>query len=272
MPEFAIHNNKIVRAIEIRKFDIDTTSVFSCFNCDKEVKFRQSRNGENNFTEHFYHPNTIKDTHIECERLTLDKVKDTDTWHNKLSNYIENDNREIIRKRDEIKHIVDAYDPHNDMGIEFQNSKISVEDVKSRDETTHLDWIFNVENQYIRKVKIGGKVICEIPHDSWEKAVKVVKNNLFLYTGCKEWIYLEDRNSYHIEIEGIKRNVWIGLPVEFEEIYENSCLLNILTDSGKQYFLSLTKEIQSVNIVYARCKKSMYLLDLNTDLPQTRRS
>ena len=58
------------------------------------------------------------------------------------------------------------------MGIEFQNSKISVEDIISRDKTTELDWVFNVENQYIRKVNIGNQVICEIPHDNWEKAVK----------------------------------------------------------------------------------------------------
>ena len=74
-------------------------------------------------------------------------------------------------------------------GIEFQNSKISVEDIISRDKTTELDWVFNVENQYIRKVNIGNQVICEIPHDNWEKAVKVVERNV-------DFFILDIKNGY----------------------------------------------------------------------------
>lgn len=173
MPDIAVLNEKIVTIPDIYKFNISKTSPFLCFNCDKPVHFRQSRNADNNYTEHFYHPNNVKETHIECERNTLERVRDNDTWHNKLSGLIEQENREVVRKNDAVKHIVDAYDSLNDMGIEFQNSPISVEAIQSRDATTHLDWIFNVENQYIRKVQIGNKIVCEIPHDNWEKAVSL---------------------------------------------------------------------------------------------------
>lgn len=261
MPNIAVLNEKIVTIPDIYKFNISKTSPFLCFNCDKPVHFRQSRNGDNNYTEHFYHQNTIKETHIECDKITLERLCDNDTWHNKLSGFIKQENREIIRKNNAVKHIVDAYDSLNDMGIEFQNSPISVEAIKSRDATTHLVWIFNVENQYIRKVKIGNKIICEIPHDNWENAIKVVKNNVYLYTGCKEWILLEDRENYHIEIENKRRNVWIGKPCSFQKIYDDTCLQNMLSEEGLAHFKNITKELDKVHIIYARCKKSMYLLD-----------
>jgi len=261
MPNFAIYKERIITSEDIYKFNIDKSSEFTCYNCNKQVHFRQKRNIENNFTEHFYHPNTIKHTHIDCDNLTLDKVKDTDTWHNKLSNFIDNECREVIRRNGEIKHIVDAYDELNNMGIEFQNSKIPVEAIQSRDSTTNLDWIFNVENQYIRRVEIGNKVICEIPHENWEKAVKAVKNSVFLYTGKKEWIYLEDRENYRIELEDKRINVWIGIPCSFQDIYDNTCLQNMLSEKGKEHFLLYSKSLDTVKIIYARCKKSMFLLD-----------
>lgn len=261
MPNFAIFNEQIITTEDIYKFNIDKSSDFTCYNCNKNVNFRQKRNADNNFTEHFYHPNTVKDTHVECENLTIDKVKDTDTWHNKFSNFIEDENREIIRRAGETKHIVDAFDQLNNMGIEFQNSPISTDAVQSRDATTELDWIFNVENQYIRSITIGNKIICEIPHENWEKAVKVVKNSVFLYTGRKEWIILEDRENYRVEIEGKRVNVWIGSPCSFEYIYENTVLQNMLSESGKEHFSSFENSVETVRIMYARCKKSMFLLD-----------
>ena len=118
-----------------------------------------------------------------------------------FSNFVKNDCREVIRKTDTKKHIVDGYDKEHNMGIEFQNSKISVDDIISRDKTTEIDWIFNVEKQFIKKIDIRNLIVCEIPHDNWEKAVKVVENNVFLYTSFKSWIWLVDRESYRIQID-----------------------------------------------------------------------
>ena len=81
-------------------------------------------------------------------------------FHSMFSNFVKNECKEIVRSFDFKKHIVDGYDKENNMGIEFQNSKISVEDIISRDKTTELDWIFNVEKQYIRRVNIYDEIIC----------------------------------------------------------------------------------------------------------------
>lgn len=261
MPHIAVLNDAIISVEDIYKFDISTTSPFLCYICDSPLQFRQTRHGDSNYTEHFYHPNTVKGTHTECELATLDRLRDTDTWHSRLSGFLERESREVIRKRESVKHIVDAYDSHNDMGIEFQNSPISAEAIQSRDATTYLDWIFNVETQYIRKVQIGRRVICEIPHGNWEVAVKTVKNSVYLYTGRREWIFLEDRERYHIEVDGVRRNVWIGKPCTVEKLFEDTCLENVLTQEGLNFFTGLTAELERTRIMYARCKRSMFLLD-----------
>ena len=177
MPDFCIYKDKVIKPEYIYKFNIDKNRDFMCYACGKRLHFRQSRNGTNKYTEHFYHQNTTKDTHIDCNNDTYENVKkEYSNFHNTFSNFIKNDCREILRKKNLKKHIVDGYDKQQNIGIEFQNSNILEEDVISRDKTTELDWIFNVENQYIKKIIIGNNVVCEIPHYNWEKAVKVVEN------------------------------------------------------------------------------------------------
>lgn len=259
MPSFAVYNDQLITATDIYKFDIDMDSDFKCFTCERSVQFRKSRNADNNYTEHFYHPNTVKDTHIECEKATVDREENT--WHNMMSGFVKKDSREIMRKTSNRRHFVDTYCHIHEKGVEFQNSPIKEEDVRSRDETSDLDWIFNVEGQYIRKVKIGEKIVCEIPHDNWEKSVAAVKNNIFLYTGYREWISLIDAGSYRVEIEGKTRNVWIGIPCTFEDVCNETCIQCNATPECIEYFKSNTREIETVRMMYARCKRSMYLMD-----------
>lgn len=263
MPNFCIFQDKLTTTEDIYKFNIDKNSDFMCYTCDKKLHFRQSRNADKVYTEHFYHQNTTKDTHIDCDNDTYEKIKkEMSEFHSKFSNFVKIDCKEIMRRCNDFKkHIVDGYDKKNNMGVEFQNSKISVEDIISRDKTTELDWIFNVEKQYIKKVNIGDKIICEIPHDNWENAVKVVKDNVFLYTGCSDWIWLNDRESYRVEVDGKFRNVWIGEICSFQDVLANTCLQYIITDEGIEHFNNITQNINIINIIYARCKKSMYLLD-----------
>ena len=263
MPNFCIFQDKLTIPEHIYKFNIDKNSEFICYTCDKRLHFRQSRNADKGYTEHFYHQNTTKDTHIDCDNDTYEKItKKMSEFHSKFSCFVKTDCREIMRRSSDLKkHIVDGYDKEHNMGIEFQNSKISTEDIISRDKTTELDWIFNVEKQYIRKVNIGNKIICEIPHDNWENAVKVVNDNVFLYTGYSDWIWLSDRESYRIEIDNKLRNVWIGEICSFQDILDNTCLRYIITDEGREHFNNITQNINIINIIYARCKRSMYLLD-----------
>lgn len=262
MPDFCILEDKLITSNDIYKFNIDKNSKFICYNCNKVLHFRQSRNGDKKYTEHFYHPNNIKDTHINCENYTYEGIrKELSDFHIMFSNYVKNDSKEILRRTEFKKHIVDGYDKEHNMGIEFQNSKISVEDIISRDKTTDIDWIFNVEKQFIKKIEIGNLIICEIPHENWEKAVKVVENNVFLYTGFKSWIWLVDRESYRIQIDNKERNVWIGEVCYFQDVLNNSCLQYIITEEGLNVLNSVKNDCNSTKIIYARCKKSMYLLD-----------
>ena len=64
MPSFAIYNDRIITISDIYKYNIDKTKDFQCYKCNKILKFRQSRNGDKNYTEHFYHPNTLKGTNV----------------------------------------------------------------------------------------------------------------------------------------------------------------------------------------------------------------
>jgi hypothetical protein len=262
MPTFAILNGKVVRPSDIYKFSLAVDSPFTCFNCDGNLHFKQSRNGSSDFTEHFFHPNTKKDTHIECERVSNSASKpDVEYWHQTMSTFIKSSCREVLRKSDLAKHIADCYDAESGMGVEFQNSPISVEDVKSRDATSELDWIFNCEGQFMRKVEIGNYVVCEIPHDNWAAAVKAVKDNVFLYTGFNEWIWLVDRESYRIELEGHLYNVWIGEPCSFQDVLDNTCLKSTMTVGGKKFYRGIEEALPVSKIAYARCAGSMRILD-----------
>ena len=261
MPAFAIHCEQVITPIDIYKFDIDKNADFKCITCDGRLQFRQQRNADNHYTEHFYHPNTVKDTHVECERATLERTGDT--WHNMMSDFVKKDTREILRTTETAKHIVDTYCRTHNRGIEFQNSPIAVEDIRSRDETSDIDWVFNVENQYIRKVEIGGLVVCEIPHDNWEKAVAAVRSDhsVYLYTGCREWVYLTDAESCRVLVDGKLRNVWIGYTCTFDQVCRDTCFGCNITAEGMTHFKSATRELESVRMIYARCKRSMYLMD-----------
>lgn len=128
-------------------------------------------------------------------------------------------------------------------------------DIDLKNGESHIEFpncsIFNVENQYIRKVDIGNRIICELP-DWWEQ-VKGTKS-VYLYTGFSEWILLDDRETYDIEVEGVKK-VWIGKIRYFQDLD-----IQNFTEEALIHFENM-EEAESVRIIYARCKKSMMLLD-----------
>ena len=177
------------------------------------------------------------------------------SWHSKMLSFIEKENKDTG---------IDAYDPLNNMGIQFHDYSASasatVATIHQLNPEIHIDWIFNVEKQYIRKVEIGNRIICEIP-DGFETAIASLKNTVYLYTGSSEWIQLDDRESYQVEVEGRRRNVWIGKIRYFQNIHDDTCLQNMITEEGVAFFENITNTLESVRIIYARCKKSMTLLD-----------
>ena len=249
MPTMALFENRKIRDTDIYKYDIPVSGPFTC-KCGEKLIFRQNRNGDKSYTEHFCHTNNIKGTHKTCEY----KENSMSEWHKKMLEVNKHNTRETKRK----KHFVDAYDASSNRGIEFQHSPISPEDIISRENTTELDWIFDVTNQYSC---IWDEIaFCEISSTNWEKAIPVCKNKVILDTGKKEWILLTDKRSFYIEIDGKKRHMWIGQPITLEKVIEITCLKNTLTDEGKKK-LQAEANLPVVRIIYARCKKSMKYLD-----------
>lgn len=268
MPKFALYKNKIIKPNEIYKNNISVNSEFKCFNCNEILLLRQSRGKNENYVEHFYHPNPCRNgTHIECDNINLNNFIKMGEWHEMMSKSLIYNFSEYFRYGNNTKHFVDGYDKNNDLGIEFQNSAISIEDITSREKITNLDWIFNVENQFIKFINTGKYCVVEIPHKSWREAVKYCENNVFLYTGFKEWLWLTDRESYYLEIEGKLRHVWIIFKSDiciYKDVLENTCLDNIISEEGRKMFqdnYSKQNNIEHCKICYARCKQSMYLLD-----------
>ncbi len=265
MPFIAIWNHKLIDIKEIYRRGIPKTGPFTCL-CGKNLILRQQRTAKQSpeglpkkYTEHFYHPNSIKGPHKSCCYANTKKNPQSE-WHQQLSECNKYDSREYltINPKTSRKHFVDVYDISTNRGLEFQHSPISSESIQSREETTKLDWIFDVTSQYIAIWE--ELIMCEIPTKNWEQAVTACKNKVFLHTGKKEWILLEDRRSFHIEIENKKRNVWIGKIQTFEDVIRQTCLKNTLLPKGKQ-FLTSSQEIERVGILYGRCNDSMALLD-----------
>ena len=155
---------------------------------------------------------------------------------------------------------VDAYDEFNERGLMFCSQPITAEDIQKTDEQTHLDWIFNVQSQFLRHVTISGLLVCEVP-SYWNDAITAVKHDVYLFTGFKEWIYLETKETYCIEIDDVRRNVWIGKTKSFRDVFKGTCLQNMLNKDGIRYFNSLKTPMETVVTMHARCVKSMYLLD-----------
>ena len=182
----------------------------------------------------------------------------------------------LVKKKEEsqincdIKYDIDGYYEDEDLGIVFKDESFEKVDIEYIENNMDVDWVFNVEGLFIRKVKIGNLIVCEIPKcdkKSWCEAIQVVKNNVFLYTGRKDWIWLTDFDVYKIEIEGEVRKMWVGEICSFDDVLENTCLNHIITEEGKQTVIQNTKtndeknEIPIIPIIYARCRASMYLLD-----------
>jgi hypothetical protein len=53
--------------------------------------------------------------------------------------------------------------------------------------------VFNLEDQYVRKTKIGKFGIIEIPHEDFTKIILECKNNVFLHTNYKELLVLKNK-------------------------------------------------------------------------------
>ena len=120
-----------------------------------------------------------------------------------------------------------------------------------------INWIVNVENQFIKYVIIGNYAICEIPQN-----IQIYnKDKTYLYTGNIEWLKLEDFNTYTIDYKNKIYNVWFCKIVSFEYILKNTELRKIISKENIENIKTCKLNIKKCNIINARCDKSMVKLD-----------
>jgi len=131
--------------------------------------------------------------------------------------------------------------------------------VAKLDGIAELDWIFNCSDAYVRMVDVGGYVACETKNE-FVSAVAAVNQNCFLRT-FEGWIWLVDRRTFTLEIEGVRRQMWMGEPCSFQDVLDNSALDRLITDVGRDLRLGIYNNFTRVPIAYARCVDSMKVLD-----------
>lgn len=138
------------------------------------------------------------------------------------------------------------YDPQSNLGLELYDSTKNIEGNRT------CDWVFSVPGQFIRHVKAGDFIIVEA--NDLEKQVVKVKNAAFLWLEG-HWVYLEEKTVYTIEIPGLGlKRVWFGQEFSLEDMQANTCF-----ELGGE--LIKQAAIESIDVVWARCKASMWVLD-----------
>lgn len=253
---YCIFKDKLTKVDDLLGLDLGL-HVFICYSCEKQVYLNMDAGL-------LYHTDTDTDTDNDtdniCEPEDYEMVKKP---LNLIHNIIKNEFKEVVVTNADTKYIIDGYISEHNMGIECITDKIAFEDIVSLNNIAETDWIINVENQFIRHVNVGNYVICEVPNNNLKEAVKIIDNNIFLYTGSETWIWLEKRANYTVEVDGQTKNVWIGEPCLFQDVLDNTCLQYIVNEEAVSKMIELTKmkECVRVDVVYARCEKSMRLLD-----------
>jgi len=128
-----------------------------------------------------------------------------------------------------------------------------------------IEWLLNLDSSYIRRSKIGRFGICEIPNHDVFNFAQDCENNIFFYTGYKEWILLKNKTKFSISIEGHLRNVWLCKIIGFEDPLMNNLRKSIECDGTLEKYrvgnCDKSSEIPLVDVIYGRCKESMNVLD-----------
>ena len=146
---------------------------------------------------------------------------------------------------------------NNDNNLKF----FDISDDIDFNKISNKDNIINIQNNYFKKVKIGLFSICELKNNLLITSIQKSKNNIILYTGCKEWLLIRNKNLYNVEINNTLKNIFICKNIFFDEVLNIIHLKKILSNNEINYFKSIDKRIDKINIIYARCAKSMIFLD-----------
>ena len=132
--------------------------------------------------------------------------------------------------------------------------------IKNIDCIPNHNWILDVSDMYIRRVNIGKFGICHIPYYEYENIFKECNNNIFLHTKYKDWLWLKNKKTFIIEVEGKIRKVWLCKIITFEQLLEE-CPKNQFSEKAIYEYSNRIESIPIVNIIYGRCINSMTFLD-----------
>jgi len=150
------------------------------------------------------------------------------------------------------KKFITEFHKGNNLNITFQDKGNFVNDDKT-------DWIFDVSKVYVKKVKVGLFAICEVVDDLKDK-IKKCKKNIFLNTNFKEWLLLKNTNEYNIEVEGMRKTVWVCKVLKFKDFLKMIKFEGNLSKQAEQFFNTF-EDIEMTKIIYGRCIPSMKWFD-----------
>lgn len=122
--------------------------------------------------------------------------------------------------------------------------------------------IINIENQYVRKTKIGKFGICEIPNNTFLESLKIHEHNVFLETKYKQFLWVKNNKKYVLECDGVIREMMMCKIITLNELFDISPNVKpLLSEEQILKYESKEQDIEYINVIYARCINSMNFLD-----------
>jgi len=118
--------------------------------------------------------------------------------------------------------------------------------------------IINIENEYVKKTKIGLFGICTIPNENINNIIQDYEKKIFLKTKYKQFLWLKNKKIYKIECEGNLIDVWICKVINIEELHEHT---DINISDEELNLIKMKDNIELIDIIYGRCINSMNFLD-----------
>ena len=126
----------------------------------------------------------------------------------------------------------------------FSNNKNSIVNIKT----------------YSRKININNWCCIEIT-DNIENLLQLIlnkENKIFFNLQYKEWLILKKNTLFNIKINNVEKKVLFCKIISFENVKKNFNNKDLQSENNNKLNYP---EIPSVDVIYARCKKSMKFLD-----------
>ncbi len=180
-------------------------------------------------------------------------------WHRNWKNKFPAEWRESI-KYDTIsneKHIADIYNPNNDLVIEFQNSPISLDELRSRESFYNkLIWVVNAENAVIKTTSIqsiseeANTMLEEILNETMNDFIKIPSEIVSLLNNQKDKILSEMKEGfYKQELKELKYHFNTQFDIVAQKIQEGK-IIHIVGEAPTKVKENLFRPIVNKAVQY----------------------